>query len=121
MQVITPPNASAGTDLSGISWSEMTRSFIACCLIAALMAQPARFSVAAASKVGDPKAHEESAQTECSGTPALTADETAKVGFATGLEQAILDAAAAFAIPATFFRGLIWQESRFNPNAISPA
>jgi soluble lytic murein transglycosylase-like protein len=36
-------------------------------------------------------------------------------------EDAILKAAAAFELPASFFLRLIWQESRFDPRAVSPA
>ena len=36
-------------------------------------------------------------------------------------EDAILKAAAAFELPASFFVRLIWQESRFDPRAVSPA
>jgi hypothetical protein len=36
-------------------------------------------------------------------------------------EDAVLNAAAAFELPASFFVRLIWQESRFDPRAVSPA
>ena len=37
------------------------------------------------------------------------------------LEEEVLEAARAHSLPSDFFRRLIWQESRFRPNAISKA
>ena len=49
---------------------------------------------------------------------ASTAQQPSRLGQ---FEDPVLKAAAAFELPASFFARLIWQESRFDPRAVSPA
>ncbi|MEM8646878.1 MAG: lytic transglycosylase domain-containing protein, partial [Pseudomonadota bacterium] len=51
---------------------------------------------------------------------AKKAPDSARTAFLTDVCERIEKAARASALPPAFFARLLWQESRFNPNAVSP-
>jgi len=71
--------------------------------------------------VQPPPAAAQSSQNSASSEPAKPAAEAKNAGAAaTDMCRVVTQAAADNALPLDFFTRLIWQESRFNPEAVSP-
>lgn len=96
-------------------WQQALRLAVACAVLAALPSpsMPAR---------ADPHGADTTAASEETATDATTKSETKVPSpFVRDICRTLAQAAADNDIPEEFFTRLIWQESRFDPSAVSPA
>lgn len=100
--------------------ASLTRILIVAALLLAPSSAPAR---ANADKTAETKAATAASNEK---SPPAAAPQDEKTGKArefrrSGICQHLDDLAARYQLPPLFFARLIWQESHFNPNAVSPA